>query len=81
MNVFSEKQKIFLKTVYKFCKEDYEHFYYQENNKNLSNFIQHIIIQAFEDREYELALYQMFHTKEQIVYILSFVCSKIWFNN
>lgn len=77
--IFSEEQIIFLKTVYTFCKFEYDFFIKKDDT--LSDFIDSIIEQALEDKEYSLALHQKFHNEEQIIYILSYVCSKIWFKN
>lgn len=78
-DIFSQEQKIFLKTVYTFCKFEYDFFIKKDDN--LSDFIDNILDQAFEDKEYSLSLYQKFHNEEQIIYILSYVCTKIWFKN
>lgn len=78
-DIFSEEQQIFLKTVYTFCKFEYDFFIKKDDT--LSDFIDSILEQAFEDKEYSLALYQKFYIEEQIIYILSYVCVKIWFKN
>jgi len=75
MSVFSEEQLIFLKTVYDFCNLEYRGV---KDDISLYEFIDDIIDQAFEDKEYRTALYQQFHTEQQIIYILSYICSKIW---
>jgi len=73
MDVFSKEQLVFLKTVYKFCKLQH---HYSETHEE---FINEVVDEAFEDKTYRLALYQKFHTKEQIIYILRYICAKIWF--
>lgn len=77
--IFSQEQLIFLKTVYTFC--EFEYHYYVKDDTTLSEFIDEVVDQALEDKEYSLALYQKFHTEDQIIYILSYVCAKIWFKN
>lgn len=76
--MFSQDQLIFLKTVYDFCYTDY---HWTKNDITLDEYIDGIIEQAFDDREYRAALYQKFHSQEQIIYILSYVCSEIWYKN
>jgi hypothetical protein len=74
MAVFSEEQLVFLNTVYDFCKMEYRTV---KDNTLLSEFIDDIIYEALEDKEYRTALYQKFYNEEQIIYILSYICSKI----
>jgi hypothetical protein len=73
-----DEQYVFLKTVFKFCYED---FCYYNDYKKLKQFKNSIIEQAFEDKQYKNALMQFFKDKKSIITVLSFVTTVIWNNN